>query len=91
MEGSRVSVNPACKLASGDSEKSNLTQYGITIASATIESVDYDPLIDKKLEAKIDASTRESISKQLAITAEQEAVTAKMEGEKLIKSRISLL
>lgn len=65
-------------------KKSNILQYGITIAAATIESVDYDPLIDKKLEAKIDASTRESISKQLAITAEQEAITAARQGEKLI-------
>ena len=65
-------------------KKSNIKQYDITIVAATIKSVDYDSIIDNKLRAKIEASTRESISKQLAITAEQEAITAKRQGEKLI-------
>lgn len=65
-------------------KKSNIKQYDIRVVAATIESVDYDSIIDNKLTAKIEASTRESISKQLAITAEQEAITAKRQGEKLI-------
>ena len=65
-------------------KKSNIKQYGITLVTATIKSVDYDAIIDEKLKSKIEASTRESISKQEAITAEQEAITAKIEGEKLI-------
>lgn len=65
-------------------KKSNIKQYGITLVTATIKSVDYDKIIDDKLKAKIEASTRESISKQEAITAEQEAITAKIQGEKLI-------
>lgn len=65
-------------------KKSNIKQYDIKIVSATIKSVDYDNIIDEKLKAKIEASTRESISKQLAITAEQEAITAERQGEKLI-------
>jgi len=65
-------------------KKSNIIQYGITIVSATIDDIDYIAQIDKKLKAKIEASTQESISKQLAITAEQEAITAARQGEKLI-------
>jgi len=65
-------------------KKSNIKQYDITVVAATIKSVDYDKIIDDKLKAKIEASTTESISKQLAITAEQEAITAKRQGEKLI-------
>lgn len=65
-------------------KKSNIKQYGITLVTATIKSVDYDEIIDEKLKSKIEASTRESISKQEAITAEQEAITAKTQGEKLI-------
>lgn len=65
-------------------KKSNISQYDINIVSATIDDIDYIAQIDKKLEAKIEASTQESISKQLAITAEQEAITAKRQGEKLI-------
>jgi regulator of protease activity HflC (stomatin/prohibitin superfamily) len=65
-------------------KKSNIKQYGIKLVTATIKSVDYDAIIDEKLKSKIEASTRESISKQEAITAEQEAITAKIEGEKLI-------
>ena len=65
-------------------KKSNIKQYDIKIVSATIKSVDYDKIIDDKLKSKIEASTRESISKQLAITAEQEAITAERQGEKLI-------
>lgn len=65
-------------------KKSLLTQYGITIVSATIDDIDYIAMIDEKLEAKIEASTRESIAKQEAITAEQEAITAKRKGEELL-------
>ena len=65
-------------------KKSNLTQYGITVVSATIDNIDYIQLIDQKLKAKIEASTRESIAKQEAITAEQEAITALRKGEQLL-------
>jgi regulator of protease activity HflC (stomatin/prohibitin superfamily) len=65
-------------------KKSNLTQYGISIVSATIDNIDYIELIDEKLKAKIEASTRESIAKQEAITAEQEAITALRKGEQLL-------
>ena len=64
--------------------KSDVQQFNITVAYASIGEVDYEDQVDKKLEQKIEASTQESISKQKLITAQQEALTAKAEGEKII-------
>lgn len=61
---------------------SDLTRFGISIASATIENVDYEAQVDEKLKKKIEASTRESVSKQNLVTAQQEAMTAEAEGRK---------
>ena len=61
---------------------SDLKQFGITIASATIENVDYEKAVDAKLSKKIEASTRESVSKQNLVTAQQEAMTAEAEGRR---------
>ncbi|MEM7102617.1 MAG: SPFH domain-containing protein [Bacteroidota bacterium] len=61
---------------------SDLKQFGITIASATVENVDYEEKVDEKLSKKIEASTRESVSKQNLVTAQQEAMTAEAEGRK---------
>lgn len=63
-------------------KKSDLTVFGITIASATIEQVDYEAQVDAKLTKKIEASTRESVSKQNLVTAQQEAMTAEAEGRR---------
>lgn len=63
-------------------KKSDISQFGITIASATIENVDYEEQVDAKLAKKIEASTRESVSKQNLVTAQQEAMTAEAEGRK---------
>lgn len=63
-------------------KKSDIAQFGITIASATIENVDYEQQVDEKLAKKIEASTRESVSKQNLVTAQQEAMTAEAEGRK---------
>lgn len=60
----------------------DLNQFGIAIASATVENVDYEDAVDQKLSKKIEASTRESISKQNLVTAQQEAMTAEAEGRK---------
>ncbi|MEM6318077.1 MAG: SPFH domain-containing protein [Bacteroidota bacterium] len=70
--------------ANGESvrKKSDLKQFGISIASATIENVDYEAQVDEKLKKKIEASTRESVSKQNLVTAQQEAMTAEAEGRK---------
>lgn len=61
---------------------SDLEKFGIDIASATIENVDYEAQVDAKLTKKIEASTRESVSKQNLVTAQQEAMTAEAEGRK---------
>ena len=61
---------------------SDLKIFGINIASATIENVDYESQVDEKLKKKIEASTRESVSKQNLVTAQQEAMTAEAEGRK---------
>jgi len=61
---------------------SDLKQFGLTIASATIENVDYEDKVDEKLSKKIEASTRESVSKQNLITAQQEELTAAAEGRR---------
>lgn len=63
-------------------KESDLTEFGIHIASATIENVDYESQVDEKLKKKIEASTRESVSKQNLVTAQQEAMTAEAEGRK---------
>jgi regulator of protease activity HflC (stomatin/prohibitin superfamily) len=63
-------------------KQSDLKKFGITIASATIENVDYESQVDEKLKKKIEASTRESVSKQNLVTAQQEAMTAEAEGRK---------
>ncbi len=64
--------------------KSDVQQFNITVAYASIGEVDYEEQVDTKLAKKIGASTQESISKQTLITAQQEALTAKAEGEKKI-------
>ncbi|MEM6633190.1 MAG: SPFH domain-containing protein [Bacteroidota bacterium] len=64
--------------------KSDVQQFNITVAYASIGEVDYEEQVDKKLGQKIEASTQESISKQKLITAQQEALTAKAEGERVI-------
>ena len=61
---------------------SDLKIFGISIASATIENVDYEAQVDQKLKKKIEASTRESVSKQNLVTAQQEAMTAEAEGRR---------
>jgi regulator of protease activity HflC (stomatin/prohibitin superfamily) len=61
---------------------SDLKRFGITVVSATIENVDYEEQVDEKLKKKIEASTREAVSKQYLVTAQQEAMTAEAEGRK---------
>ncbi|MEM7421838.1 MAG: hypothetical protein AAF364_19325 [Pseudomonadota bacterium] len=49
-----------------------------------ITLVDYEAIVDDKLKAKVEQSTKEAISKQTLVTAQQEALTAKAEGERKI-------
>lgn len=64
--------------------KSDVQQFNITVSYASIGEVDYEDQVDAKLAQKIESSTQESISKQKLITAQQEALTAKAEGERII-------
>jgi hypothetical protein len=61
---------------------SSIDEYGITVADAQITTVDYEDKVDQMLSKKIESATRASVSKQDAITAQQQAISAKAEGEK---------
>ena len=64
---------------------SDIQKYNITPSFVSIDHVEYDSLIEAKLAAKIESATRKSISEQLLITAQQEAITAVEEGKKRIE------
>ena len=83
-ENKRIYANQIRKNADGVQvrKESDLKRFGISIASATIENVDYESQVDEKLKKKIEASTRESVSKQNLVTAQQEAMTAEAEGRR---------
>lgn len=63
---------------------SDVQAYNIAPNFVAITYVNYEQLVDDKLKAKVEQSTRESISKQALMTAQQEALTAKAEGDKQI-------
>lgn len=63
---------------------SDVQTYQIQCAFAAVPKVTYDSIVYRRLIAKIEQSTTESISKQTLITAQQQALTAKANGEKLI-------
>ena len=63
---------------------SSIKEYGITVADASITDVDYETRVDNMLGKKIDASTKASIAKQELITAQQQGLTAKAQGEKTL-------
>ncbi len=60
----------------------DLHEMGISVRTHNIINVKYEKQVDDKLAKKIEASTRESISKQNLITAQQEELTAAAEGRK---------
>ena len=60
----------------------DIRDLGITVRTHNIINVDYEKQVEDKLAKKIEASTRESISKQNLITAQQEELTAAAEGRK---------
>jgi len=60
----------------------DLKEMGIVVRTHNIINVDYENQVDAKLAKKIEASTRESVSKQNLITAQQEELTAAAEGRK---------
>lgn len=64
---------------------SDIQKYGIIPTFSSIDYVDYDPRIKQKLQDKIDAAADKATAKERLITAQQEAETAKVEGQKLIE------
>lgn len=65
-------------------ETSDIQVYGITPSFVSIDFVRYDALIMEKLQKKIELAAKEATSKQGLITAQQEAETAKIDGERQI-------
>lgn len=63
---------------------SDVQLYKIKPNFVAITHVDYAEIVDEKLTAKVEQSTKEAISKQTLVTAQQEALTAKAEGERLL-------
>lgn len=61
---------------------SSIKEYGISIDDAQITDVDYQSQVDNMLAKKIEAATAASVSKQQLMTAQQQALTAKAQGEK---------
>lgn len=61
---------------------SSIKEYGITIDDAQITDVDYQDQVDAMLTKKIEAATAASVSRQQLMTAQQQALTAKAQGEK---------
>lgn len=63
---------------------SDIQKYNLYASFVSVDNVDYDERIDKKLKDKIDAASDESTSKQRLITAQQEEQEAIVKGRKLI-------
>lgn len=61
---------------------SSIREYNILLGDAQITNTDYSQQVKGMLAKKIDAATQASISKQRLMTAEQQRLTAKAEGEK---------
>lgn len=61
---------------------SSIKEYGLTVADAQITDVDYESKVDEKLVKIINAVTNSAISKQDLMTAQQQTLTAKAQGEK---------
>lgn len=66
--------------------RSDIQKFGIMATYTSMDNVHYDKRIYQKLKAKIDAASDEATAKQQLITAQQEALTEKAKGEKLIAS-----
>lgn len=61
---------------------SSIKEYGISVGDAQVTDVDYQAQVDNMLAKKIEAATAASISKQQLMTAQQQGLTAKAQGEK---------
>lgn len=63
-------------------EKNPLSQYGIVLVQATVTEIDYEVKFDDMLALQRDASSRSSVAKQEAITAEFDKKRIIAVGEK---------
>jgi len=61
---------------------SSIKEYGITVGDAQITKTVYEDRINTMLGKQIDANTAASVAKQQLMTAQQQAQTAKAQGEK---------
>lgn len=61
---------------------SSIKEYGIAIDDAQITDVDYQQQVDNLLTKKIEAAAAAAVAKQQLMTAQQQAQTAKAQGEK---------
>ena len=82
----RAYVNTPRKTADGAYvlAKSDVQQYDIEPNFVAITLVDYEDVVNEKLKAKVEQSTREAIAKQELVTAQQEALTAEMRGRQKV-------
>lgn len=64
--------------------KSDVQQYEIVPNFVAITLVEYETVVNEKLKAKVEQSTREAIAKQELVTAQQEALTAEMRGRQKV-------
>lgn len=64
--------------------KSDVQQYEIVPNFVAITLVNYEDVVNEKLKAKVEQSTREAIAKQELVTAQQEALTAEMRGRQKV-------
>jgi hypothetical protein len=64
--------------------KSDVQQYEIAPNFVAITLVNYEDVVNEKLKAKVEQSTREAIAKQELVTAQQEALTAEMRGRQKV-------
>lgn len=65
-----------------DRKFSSIKEYNILLGDAQITNTDYSEQVNNMLKQKIDAATQASVSKQRLMTAEQQRLTAKAEGER---------
>lgn len=63
-------------------KSSSIKEYFILLGDAQITNVEYSDQVKNMLTKKIEAATQASISKQRLMTAEQQKLTAKAEGER---------
>ena len=64
--------------------ESDVQQYDIVPNFVAITLVEYEAVVNEKLKAKVEQSTREAIAKQELVTAQQEALTAEMRGRQKV-------